>query len=155
MSMTIRAPGVLAPLAAVVLFALPSSASSPADDAEIRRGNALFGIHCASCHGRDAAGGGPLAIDLRASVPDLTRMTERADGTFDRAEVRRSIDGTLDVPAHGSREMPVWGLGFGSGVRGTRPEEIDAAIEALLDYLESVQVGNGAVDSGEAGSARP
>src|SRR5687768_2134648 len=73
-------------------------------------GAELFRTHCAVCHGKDATGAGPAASALRKKVPDLTKISQRHRGEFPLAEVQLTISGdVVPSPAHGSREMPIWG----------------------------------------------
>jgi mono/diheme cytochrome c family protein len=74
------------------------------------QGSALYNAYCASCHGSDAKGGGPMAKASKISPADLTRISTRNGGTFPLARISRIISGEEQVPGgHGSREMPVWG----------------------------------------------
>lgn len=72
-------------------------------------GARIFRNYCASCHGVNGGGDGPVAPALRAKVPPLTALARRNHGTFPTARVRRIITGDEDHVVHGSREMPVWG----------------------------------------------
>ncbi len=72
-------------------------------------GGKIFGNYCASCHGVNAKGDGPVVPALKIRVPDLTTLARRNHGTFPAARVRNIISGDEDYAAHGSREMPVWG----------------------------------------------
>jgi mono/diheme cytochrome c family protein len=103
-------------------------------------GKDLFTFYCASCHGRDGKGGGPVAPTLKAAVPDLTRLAVRNGGAFPRAGVESFVTNTQDRPpsAHGSKEMPVWGpifraLDTDDRVNATRIANIVAYIESLQD----------------------
>jgi len=100
-------------------------------------GSQLFRSHCASCHGTDARGNGPLAEHLRHVPPDLTQFTKRNGGTFPGELVYRIIDGR-DVPAHGDRDMPVWGETF-KAVAGSNAAAVKARIDAVLRYLQGIQ----------------
>src|SRR5690625_5478595 len=75
----------------------------------VERGHAAFITSCASCHNEDGRGGGPVAEFLTIPVPDLTLLANEYDGHFPEELVFNTIDGRRNVPAHGSREMPVWG----------------------------------------------
>src|SRR5690348_155857 len=75
-------------------------------------GEELFLRFCASCHGSQAHGDGPVSRSLNVAVPDLTRITSRY-GQFPAGLIRDVIDGRgIDTRAHGTREMPVWGYEF-------------------------------------------
>jgi mono/diheme cytochrome c family protein len=109
-------------------------------------GAELFERFCASCHGSGARGNGPVASSLNTAVPDLTLITSRY-GEFPGTLVRDVIDGRgIDVRAHGTRAMPVWGYEFwveegGDVVAQTAVRD---AINKLVDYLRSVQRDDGA-----------
>lgn len=76
-------------------------------------GPALFQAHCAVCHGKDGSGGGPAAGALKKRIPDLTRISQRNRGAFSLDDVQLTISGeVVPTPAHGSREMPIWGPVF-------------------------------------------
>jgi len=51
------------------------------------------------------------------------------------------IDGRIVVPAHGSREMPVWGERFGEmGGGGSVGEEVVRGnLLVLIEYLQAIQ----------------
>jgi hypothetical protein len=76
---------------------------------------------------------------LKREVPDLTRLSQRSDGAFPATHVRSTIMfGTDDIiPAHGSREMPIWGpifheIEFDRDLGNVRLEDI-------VKYIESIQ----------------
>src|SRR5689334_23399795 len=75
-------------------------------------GAELFDRFCASCHGAQAHGDGPVSRSLNVAVPDLTTIAARY-GEFPAGQIRDMIDGRgIDVRAHGTRTMPVWGYEF-------------------------------------------
>lgn len=96
---------------------------------------------CASCHGIDATGDGPVASVLKAAPTDLTRIAERRGGDFPEGEIARYIDGRFETPAHGTQEMPVWGERFGALVpeAGLSEEISRGLIATLIEYLKSIQ----------------
>lgn len=53
------------------------------------------------------------------------------------------IDGRFDLPAHGSREMPIWGARLGEAIpESSLAEEIvRGKIATLIEYLKSIQRG--------------
>ena len=105
------------------------------------RGAALFRTHCAVCHGLDGRGEGPAAPALRQRPADLTAIATRDGGRFDDARIARVIDGRFDAPAHGSREMPVWGARLGDDVpeRELAEEFVRGRIQLLVEHLRSLQ----------------
>ena len=103
-------------------------------------GGELFKTYCASCHGVSAKGDGPLAEGLRFRPSDLTRIAVRNGGQFDEAKVHRSIDGRTQVKGHGGPDMPVWGDAFKHSRDGYSEEAVKTRIQALVVYLESIQV---------------
>jgi mono/diheme cytochrome c family protein len=100
-------------------------------------GQEMFRADCASCHGLDAKGGGPAAGALKNKPTDLTQLSKRNGGKFPSARVEEAIQGNSLIPAHGSREMPVWGDAFRSVNRDEALVKIK--IHNLVLYVESVQ----------------
>jgi mono/diheme cytochrome c family protein len=96
----------------------------------------LYRFYCASCHGRDGKGAGPVAQSLKALPPDLTLLSRRQKGVFPRQEVEVIIRGPA-IPSHGSDEMPVWGPIF----RALDPSDarVSARIHSLVSYIETIQ----------------
>ena len=145
-------------LVLVAVLTAPSGVvSQPAVDPdgkspEPSRGAVLFRLHCASCHGAEARGDGPIARHLETRPPDLTRIAARRDGRFPPQEIERLIDGRLPLESHGPSEMPVWGLSFRQPDRlEDQEEEIWLQIRQLVRYLRTLQVGE-VVDEGRGSS---
>jgi mono/diheme cytochrome c family protein len=80
-------------------------------------GKQMFEQYCASCHGKDGKGGGPAVAALKTPPPDLTTMAKRSSGTFPELRVYGTIYGDIELAAHGSKDMPVWGAVFRSMAR--------------------------------------
>ena len=120
---------------------LATAAAFAADPStEESDGALLYRVHCASCHGLDARGDGPMREVLKVAPTDLTRLQVKHDGVFPRDHARESIDGRGEIAGHGSREMPVWGLTFQVPGRAENQEdETRQRIDALLRYLDSLQ----------------
>jgi len=99
------------------------------------RGQKLFMQYCASCHGADGKGNGPAASSLKSFLPDLTKIP-KVNGKFPGLQVLNAISGEKNIPAHGSKEMPVWGQ-----VLRERKGETNAKLDiyALQEYVESIQ----------------
>lgn len=97
----------------------------------------LYRLYCATCHGRDAKGGGPAAPAMKVAPPDLTVLARRQNGVFPAFEVETIIRGGTAMVAHGSDEMPVWGPIF----RALDPSDarVKARIANLASYIASIQ----------------
>jgi mono/diheme cytochrome c family protein len=106
-----------------------------------RVGGEMFQQYCASCHGATGQGDGPAAGELRKRPADLTHIAARRSGAFPDAEIARIVDGRFDLPAHGTRDMPIWGRKLGESVaEGTQPDEVARGkIMALVEYLKTIQ----------------
>jgi mono/diheme cytochrome c family protein len=103
-------------------------------------GQDLFGFYCATCHGGDAKGHGPVAPALRTPPADLTLLARRNGGRFPRERVVQFVagGGTTLSGAHGSAEMPVWGPIF-HALDPSEERLILIRIENVVGYLESLQ----------------
>ncbi|MGH0036489.1 MAG: c-type cytochrome [Myxococcota bacterium] len=117
----------------------PDPADARALFAESGRG--LYVQYCAACHGVRGRGDGPVADSLRTRPADLAFISKRRGGEFPAAEIARTIDGRVDVSAHGNREMPVWGRRFGEHIESesTAEEVVRGNISVLVDYLRTLQ----------------
>ena len=91
-----------------------SSPYTVALSAEIDSGKAFYLQYCSSCHGQEGRGNGPITRYLNVKVPDLTLIKKKNNGIYPVDKVMAAIDGRRIVPAHGEREMPVWGEIFTS-----------------------------------------
>ncbi len=78
-----------------------------AQDAD--RGARTFRDHCATCHGLEATGDGPMSSILVVAPPDLTGLAAAEGGVFPLERVVRKIDGRDPIMAHGG-PMPVFGI---------------------------------------------
>ena len=56
-------------------------------------GRDLFRVYCATCHGVDGRGAGPMASELRRLPPSLTSYAVRNGGVFPSERLRTIIDG--------------------------------------------------------------
>ena len=107
----------------------PTSAASGAE---------MFKAYCAACHGADGKGNGPAAPAMKVPPTDLTSLAKNNGGKFPEAKVSATIRGEADIPAHGSREMPVWGKLFWAMSHG-HEGEVQQRVSNLNKYLESLQ----------------
>lgn len=77
-----------------------------AQDAEV--GRDLFTRHCATCHGLEGRGDGPMAGVMMIKPVNLTELAAQNGGTFPMERVVKRIDGRDPLVSHGS-PMPVYG----------------------------------------------
>ena len=127
--------------AVLTLLGCVQSGGAHADEAPDLSGAELYQVFCASCHGKQAHGDGPVAKTLKPMVPDLTRISVRNGGVFPTRRVRETIDGQ-DLPrTHGTRAMPVWGWDFYAVDRPdpARRARANELINQLVSYIESIQ----------------
>jgi mono/diheme cytochrome c family protein len=101
-------------------------------------GSDIFRYYCATCHGRDARGNGPVAAELKKRPANLTQLAANNRGVFPIERVKTFIsNGRPDAPAHGPSDMPVWGPIFQS----LDPSDTvaQARIDNVVTYLKSIQ----------------
>ena len=99
--------GITAAALAAALLAARAAVAFDAFTLADYSGEELFGRFCASCHGEQAHGDGPVAQSLNTAVPDLTRISARY-GEFPAMLIRDTIDGRgVDIRAHGSRATSI------------------------------------------------
>jgi mono/diheme cytochrome c family protein len=101
-------------------------------------GRQMFDNYCASCHGTDGKGSGPAAAALKTPPADLTTLSKSNGGKFPGMKVSATLRGEADLPAHGSKDMPVWGPLFRS-VSGGHESEVQQRISNLTKYIETFQ----------------
>lgn len=127
--------------------------AAQAEDVDI--GRSEFQSSCATCHGVDGKGKGPVAEQLKVPPSDLTTLARNNNGVFPASAVYEIIYGSKTIPAHGSREMPIWGERFNPIV--ALPHAVDPSywklagpdkspeivvrtrILAVIDYLNRIQ----------------
>jgi len=112
---------------------VPTRSTSPAS------GEEMYVAYCAVCHGKDGKGNGPAAEALKTLPPDLTTLAQKNGGKYPSLHVSSIIRGEDNLPAHGSKDMPVWGPLFWHISQG-RNAEVQQRIANLNQYIESLQV---------------
>lgn len=127
----------------VILIGAPACQQRPADDnpheQEVMDGRAAFETYCASCHGVDARGDGPVASVLEVPPPDLTQLKMKFDGVYPSEYVLRTIDGRHEFLSHGTRQMPIWGNIWREDSTAGSEVKVQARLNSLLHYLETIQ----------------
>ena len=119
-------------------------AATPAWAQDVAIGAGIYQENCATCHGIDAMGNGPMAPVLLVQPSDLTTLTERHGGEFPVERVVMRIDGRDPLVSHGS-DMPVFGEFF-EGVQNValktasgQPILVSQPIADLVAYLREIQ----------------
>ena len=101
-------------------------------------GRDIFRYYCATCHGRDGRGSGPVAAALKTKPANLTRLAANNGGQFPLERVQAFVThGRLDAAAHGSSDMPVWGPIF--QMLDPSDKIARARIENVVAYIKSIQ----------------
>lgn len=141
MAFTLK-PVVLAACAAAL-----ASGSALAQPAKPDPGKQEYETHCASCHGVKGMGDGPLSRGyLKRNPSNLTTLAKNNGGVMPVARLYGAIEGSGDIGAHGSRDMPVWGNRY----RAQAAEHyvdvpydpgayVRTRIFSLIDYLHRLQ----------------
>lgn len=101
-------------------------------------GKEMYTSYCAVCHGTDGKGGGPAASALKVPPTDLTLLSKNNGGKYPALKVTSAIHGEGGLPAHGSKEMPVWGSLF-FNMSGGHEGEVQQRVANLTKYIEGLQ----------------
>lgn len=102
-------------------------------------GKKEFVSYCASCHGSNGKGEGPIVHFLKRKPPNLTQLSKNNNGHFPFERIWGVFDGTYIFAEHGTSEMPIWGYKF---IRETQEEnEPNTVAKAkALDIILYIQV---------------
>jgi len=117
----------------------PADSPQPGSANAAVSGAYAFRTYCASCHGTDGKGEGPLAENLRVHPPDLTLIAKRNGGEFPAEKMARIVDGRSPLKGHGGPDMPVWGDAFRNADTGYDDASVKARIRGIVDYLKTLQ----------------
>ncbi|HWO42525.1 MAG TPA: cytochrome c [Candidatus Eisenbacteria bacterium] len=131
-----RAKLTLLAMIAAVFYCTATAGAGGADG-----GQKLYLQHCASCHGKDGKGSGPVSPHLKVKVPDLTLLKNNNNGRYPLDYVVSTIDGRRSVRAHGDREMPVWGEIFSQELEKEKYKELTTLLKAkvIAEYVGTLQ----------------
>ena len=108
----------------------------------VNTGNHLYQAKCAVCHGSSGKGDGPYANLLTARPSDLTLISRRNDGEFPLWKIYETISANEMVPAHGVRDMPIWGQELAAEAETLGLNEksyIRGRVFSMIAYLLSIQ----------------
>lgn len=108
---------------------------------ELDPGKTEFLSQCAICHGTDGKGNGFLSEELKTKPANLTVLAKKNSGVFPLNAVHEIIDGRKSIRAHGTREMPIWGLRYAPGsTMAERDRNFTYnPLLAIVDYLNRIQ----------------
>ena len=111
------------------------------DEVVLKNGQREYQAYCATCHGTQAKGDGPMRALLTVVPADLTQLRKKNNGEFPFWRVYKIIDGRDMVRGHGARGMPVWGAYFLSEEGGGYLDEdrVIGRVLGLVYYLQSIQ----------------
>jgi mono/diheme cytochrome c family protein len=132
-------------LFSIAMLAMAQQSQTTTKTAPIQRtsgasGQEMFDSYCAACHGKDAKGNGPVAAALNVPPPDLTTLSQRHGGKYPATYVESVLKfGAENFPAHGTKDMPVWGPLLGSISGGVNAPMTAQRIYNLTRYLEGLQ----------------
>ena len=122
---------------AVVLSVSPLALAAGNDVAD---GHRYFIQYCASCHGQDGLGDGPVAKSLSRPPANLRMLGDKYGMPLPARRIAELIDGRDSARAHGSHEMPVWGEKLYEVGQGERGEYgIGEVIGKIIAYLDTIQ----------------
>jgi mono/diheme cytochrome c family protein len=110
-------------------------------------GKREFDTNCAMCHGLDGKGGGVMSTYLNRQPTNLSTLAKSNGGILPMDRMYAMIDGSREVPGHGTRAMPAWGNDYRANAAEYYwevpydPEVVvRAKILALLEYINRLQV---------------
>ena len=122
--------------------------SVPAWAKDFDEGKFEFNWACATCHGTDVKGKGPLSSALNTPPADLTVLAKNNNGAFPLTHVYEVVDGRKVIEAHGTRQMSIWGA-FSSNELYPSDKLVDPSYDpeagvrkrilAIIDYLIRIQ----------------
>jgi mono/diheme cytochrome c family protein len=136
-NMKIKGIGLAVALVALGAAALSEVPQAARGDAYVVKGQKLYAKYCASCHGTQAKGDGPVAASLKTRPPDLTAIQQKGEKfPFDKVAVAIDGEKTDRAEAHGTNQMPVWGTIFR---RTSSAAEKEGDVYALTRYIASIQ----------------
>lgn len=110
-------------------------------------GKVEYESKCASCHGLQGKGDGPAAQSLVTRPPDLSKLANRNGGVLPANSMYSMIVGDKLIPAHGTRNMPIWGSIYSREAEGHHfetPQDNEGYVRGrilfLIEYINRLQV---------------
>jgi mono/diheme cytochrome c family protein len=111
----------------------------PVNRTNATSGKQMYASYCAACHGADGRGNGTYAPVLKTQPTDLTVLSKNNHGKYPDSHVAAVLQSGVDVPSHGTADMPVWGPILGKMSQGNQQDRL-LRISNLSRYLETLQV---------------
>ncbi|HST10883.1 MAG TPA: cytochrome c [Terriglobales bacterium] len=111
---------------------------APVKPTSAASGQEMYSSYCAVCHGLDGKGAGPAASALKVPPSDLTALAAQNGGKYPSLHISSVLRGEAETPAHGSKDMPVWGPLFRHLSLG-HDAEVQQRIANLNQYIDSIQ----------------
>jgi mono/diheme cytochrome c family protein len=114
---------------------VPMQETSPAS------GKQMYATYCAVCHGVDGRGSGPAAAALKVPPTNLAQLSKANGGKFPGAHIYTVLQFGIETPAHGTKDMPVWGPALRSLDHGAPSPELEEhqRLANLTNYLRTLQ----------------
>ena len=138
-------------IAIIVLAAIGSISAAGAQQnvtaqkSSVDLGKVDYEAKCATCHGLTGKGDGPMAIALKKTPADLTKLAKSNGGVLPVMAIYETILGDKLIPEH--RIMPMWGTEFRTELRESMDEVpfdhagiVRARVLAIIDYINRLQI---------------
>ena len=146
MKRLLRLSVVVTSLLGTVAFAVAQQVPTPAQTERVDFGRVEYRARCATCHGLKGKGDGSMAARLTRKPSDLTTLAKNNNGILPVTAMYSVITGDTELPAHGTREMPVWENAYRNEA-GQHCSEgpcdvegyVRARILALIKYIDRLQ----------------
>jgi mono/diheme cytochrome c family protein len=104
-------------------------------------GKRTFVEYCASCHGLDGKGTGPVASALKSQPTDLTALAKTNEGKYPAGFVSAVLKFGRNLSAHGSQDMPVWGSRF-KMIDPVNDPTGQRHVDDIVAYIATLQISN-------------
>ena len=141
-----RMIGLLGLLISALFCTLPQTSLAnelaTSDNSIVNTGKYVYLRRCAVCHGESAKGDGVYGPLLTVEPTDLTNLVARNGGKFPFDRVLETISGSELLPAHGARDMPIWGQEFAreAELLGVDAQTLARArVLEIMAYLAEIQ----------------
>ena len=134
--MNLKVPVSMLSLAAMLSVSQPVLSAND----EVAEGHRYFIQYCASCHGQDGLGDGPVAKSLSRQPANLRKLGDKYGMPLPAHRIAELIDVRDTVRAHGTRDVPVWGERLYEVGQGEKGETgIGDVIAKIIAYLNTIQ----------------